>query len=75
MVTKGELMDYETEKELIELMRGIADDFLELKAIIDALIEIGESDVTSCIVLEIARDLTRKTFHQTGNCRTLLELF
>lgn len=67
-------MDDETQKELRELMKGIADDFLELKAIIDTLIDIGEADVTSCIVLGIARDLTIKTFYKTGNCKKILEL-
>lgn len=67
-------MDYETEKELRELMSSIADDFLELKAIIDALIDINEVDTTSCIILDIALDLTRKTFNQTNNCKKLLEL-
>lgn len=67
-------MDYETEKELRELMSSIADDFLELKAIIDALIDINEVDTTSCIILDIALDLIRKTFNQTNNCKKLLEL-
>lgn len=67
-------MDYKTEKELRELMSSIADDFLELKAIIDALIDINEVDTTSCIILDIALDLTRKTFNQTNNCKKLLEL-
>lgn len=67
-------MDYETEKELKKLMRGIADDFLELKAVIDALIDLNEGDVTSCIVLEIARELTRQVFIKSCNCKKLLEL-
>ncbi len=67
-------MDNEIENELRELMSGIADNFLELKAIIDALIDINETDVNTSILLEIARDLTRRTFHQTGNCKILLEL-
>ncbi len=38
------------------------------------LIDINEADVNTSILLEIARDLTRRTFHQTGNCKILLEL-
>lgn len=67
-------MDYKTEKELKELMNGIADDFLELKAVIDALMDLNEHDTTTCIVLEIARELTREVFIRSNNCKKLLEL-
>lgn len=67
-------MDYETENELKDLMNGIADDLLETKAVIDALIDINETDTTSCVVLGIAHDLVRKVFQKSGKCKSLLEL-
>lgn len=67
-------MDYETRKELRELITSAADDFLETKALLSALIDINECDVTSCIVMEIARDLVGNVFHKSNKCKSLLEL-
>lgn len=67
-------MDYEEKKELRELMRGIADDLLELKAVLDTLITINEDDTTTTVILGIAHDLAGKVFNGSNNCKKTLEL-
>lgn len=67
-------MDYETEQELNAILTSLADDFLELSAVLEALNQLNEGNTTVCVVLNITRDLVRKVFNKTNNCKKILEL-
>lgn len=67
-------MDYETEQELNAILTSLTDDFLELSAVLEALNQLNEGNTTVCVVLNITRDLVRKVFNKTNNCKKILEL-
>ena len=60
------------EQELQKLITLLADDLLEMKAIVDTLIDINECNTTTCIILEITCSLIRKVFYKNNKCKLLL---
>ncbi len=67
-------MDYETQNELKEVMTAASVDLLEIKAIIDALSDINQADTTTCVILNIIRDMVKNVFNKNCKCKSLLDL-